>query len=131
MDNLDHQEQINQAFLEQRHALLAYIGGLSGDLTGAEDIFQEVWIHLNRAMHAGKEIPNVQGWCRVTARNLIIDRWRSEKTRNVTFDSELLELVDKAFEEAENNIWHDRKWALQHCMEQLPEHASELIRMRY
>ena len=100
----EQQERLNQEFLQCRHSLIAYINELTSNSVASEDIFQEVWLRLNRAVQEGKSIANCPAWCRVVAKNLIIDSWRHEQSVNVVYDSELLELVDKAFEEAAKEV---------------------------
>ena len=114
---------------------MAYIRGLLRDPEASEDIFQEVWIALNKAIGEGKPIPNCPAWCRVTAKNLIHYHWQRQKYNRVVFDSELLELLDQAFGDAEDEevkaIELTRENALKHCLESLPGHARELMRLRY
>jgi len=126
------QQHLDNEFMQNRYALMGYINGLSQNPSIAEDIFQEVWLKLNAEIQKGTVIENCPGWCRTVAKNLVFEHWRRQKTAKVVFDSELVELVDNVFEEADREgVWKDRKWALKICMDQLPENGSRLMQLRH
>lgn len=112
---------------------MSYIIGLIRNPHDAEDIFQEVWMTLNRAIHNGKSIENVQKWSRFTARNLILHYWRSKRRKGIIVDSEFLDFVDQAYEEndTETELWNKRFIALQVCMKKLNEKMNQLISLKY
>ena len=125
---------ISSQFLRDRHAILAFIYGLTRDANLSEDILQEVWLKLYDAIHGKKtRIHNQLAWCRGTAKNIILHHWRNKKTAKVVMDSELVDLVEKAFEEyaEEDDLAVRRQAALRNCYNGLKEDARVLLRLRY
>ena len=124
---------LSTQFLAKRHNLMAFIGGLVRDPGAAEDIFQEVWVRLAEASKSETEITDLNKWCRGTARNLILHYWRDKRTATVIADSQMLQLVEQAFEEQDERqaAWNARKNALAECVKALPEKSKELLRLVY
>lgn len=124
-------KELAARYMAQRHALTAFIEGLVRDPAAAEDIFQEVWIRLAEAAEKGVEIDDLPRWCRGVARNLILHHWRDKRgDREV---ARIVEFVETAFAEREGAVepWLDRRQALAGCIDRLPDHARDLLRMKY
>jgi RNA polymerase sigma-70 factor, ECF subfamily len=122
-------KELAARYMAQRHALTAFIEGLVRDPAAAEDIFQEVWIRLAEAAEKGVEIDDLPRWCRGVARNLILHYWRDRRgDREVT---RIVEFVETAFAENEGAVELDRRKALAGCIDRLPDHARDLLRMKY
>lgn len=119
-----------RCFLAQRRHLLAFIHGLVRDADTAEELLQEVWIRLAEAAEKGTAIDDVPRWCRGVARNLILHHFRARRT-GVVADSRLVELAEKAFEEAGPTVWDARQQWLLDCIEALPEHSRATLRLKY
>jgi RNA polymerase sigma-70 factor (ECF subfamily) len=126
-------KELAAEFMRQRHALTAFIEGLVRDPAAAEDIFQEVWIRLAEAAEKGTPIENLPRWCRGVAKNLILHHWRDRRSEKQVPDSRIADFVEKAFAEQEEMVegWLARRTALARCLDQLPDHARDLLRMRY
>jgi len=128
-ENLSFQQKRSSEFLEQRHKLMAYLISLTGDSHVAEDIFQEVWMRL--AAHTENDIQNTHAWCRAVAKNLVLHHWRNKGNQKVAADSEIIEKMDQAFEENEQDQGRDKKDALQKCIKELPQHSKQLLDSKY
>jgi RNA polymerase sigma-70 factor (ECF subfamily) len=130
---MERQQQLMAEFVATRHALFAFIYGFTRNPHDAEDLFQEVWLRFSRALAEGTEIQEQAKWCRATARNLLLHYWRDRRHDAVPVDPELLELVDQAFAEqsASQESWRLRQEALSRCVEELPDRARELLRLKY
>jgi RNA polymerase sigma-70 factor (ECF subfamily) len=126
-------EQLGAQFLAQRHPLMAYISGLIRDPNAAEDILQEVWLRLSEASRNKVAIHDLPGWCRGTARNLVLHHWREKRTGKVIPDSSILDLVERAFDEQSGaqKVWSARKSALMECMHTLPQKTRQLLAQVY
>jgi RNA polymerase sigma-70 factor (ECF subfamily) len=126
-------EQLGAQFLTQRHVLMAFISGLIRDPNAAEDILQEVWLRLSEATRNGVAIEDLTGWCRGTARNLVLHYWREKRSLRVIPDSSMLDLVERAFDEqaGNQNIWTARKNALLGCLGAVPEKSRQLLAQVY
>jgi RNA polymerase sigma-70 factor (ECF subfamily) len=121
---------LSARFVAERHYLMGFIYGLVRDLAAAEDILQEVWIRLAEAAERGEPILVPGRWCRGVAKNLILHYWREKRTAKVVADSELLDLVERAFEENEEP-WLERRQALMKCIDALPGKSKQLLRLKY
>jgi len=126
-------KELAARFMGQRHSLTAFIEGLVRDPAAAEDIFQEVWVRLAEAAEKGTPIDEFPRWCRGVAKNLILHYWRDRRSDREVPDSRLVDLVETAFVErdAAGDPWLARKSALARCMDKLPDHARDLLRMKY
>jgi RNA polymerase sigma-70 factor (ECF subfamily) len=125
-------------FIDDRHRLGAFVGGLLRDAHAAEDVIQEVWVRLAAEIEKGIAIENQPAWCRGVARNLILKHWRKQKTRKVVADSEVMEAflahVETAFSEVDQDAddeWQRRQQALDDCVATLPEKSRRMLSLRY
>ncbi len=122
--------------MANQHSLMAFICGMLRDYHTSEDIFQETWLQLVDAIEKGVEIEDVSKWSRGVARNLVLKHWRRQRSKKgslVTANSKLLELVDVAFDEQEEEreLWEARRRALRDCMAQLPEKSRKVLALKY
>lgn len=129
-------KQVTTEFLASRPQLMSFIYGLIRDPQTAEDIYQEVWLKLAGAMENGVIIENQAKWCRAVAKNLIVQHWRERRDGKVVADSTLLEFIDYvelAFDEndSQENRWSDRQYALNECVQALPEKSKRLLHLKY
>jgi RNA polymerase sigma-70 factor, ECF subfamily len=121
------------AFLKSRNQLLAYLRSLSGNAHVAEEMLQEVWLKLSEAIDKNTEIIDTQNWCRGVARNLMKHHWREKAKLNNVPDDELLNLIDKAYQEnsTDNDQYSDFIDALRACLQNLPLKARKLLDYKY
>lgn len=126
-------KELAARFMTHRHMLTAFVEGFVRDPAAAEDIFQEVWIRLAEAAEKGEVIEDMARWSRGVAKNLILHYWRDKRGAKETPDSRLINLAELAFSEqdAASDHWASKRLALVKCMEDLPAHAHELLRMKY
>jgi RNA polymerase sigma-70 factor (ECF subfamily) len=129
-------KQVTTEFLASRPQLMAFIYGLVRHPQTAEDIYQEVWLKLAGALETGTVVQNQANWCRAVAKNLILQHWRDQRDTKVVADSTLLEFVDYvelAFTEDDSarNYGSDRQYALNQCVEALPEKSKRLLLLKY
>src|SRR6185295_8090079 len=99
----DRIKGLSAQFMAERHALLGFIYGMVRDLAATEDILQEVWLRLADAAGRDEAIMHLGSWCRGVAKNLILHYWRERRVAKVVADSELLDLVDRAMEESQDD----------------------------
>lgn len=126
-------EKLSVEFISKRHSLNAFIYGMVRDSSVTDDIFQDVWIQLTKAVEKGVQIENLERWCRGVARNRILQYWRTKRRDKVLANSSLLDLVDVAFEEnrEEKERLDQNRHALRKCMETLPDKSSRILKMKY
>lgn len=126
----DRIKMLSVQFMAQRHALLGFIYGMVRDSAAAEDILQEVWLRLADAAERNEPIVQPGSWCRGVAKNLILHFWRDRQSAKVLVDSELLDLVDRGIEEAEDH-WAERRHALMECVDLLPRNSKRVLTLKY
>jgi RNA polymerase sigma-70 factor (ECF subfamily) len=127
------EERVSSLYLKHQTMLLEYILTLVHNKQDAEDILQETGLTiLSRA-----KVPDADdvfpAWARGVARNTVMHFWRTCRRARVIADSRLLEAVDQAFEEAddESELMSARRLALAECIKQVKGSASSVLRMRY
>src|SRR3954465_3086190 len=99
----DRLKALSSRFMAERHALLGFIYGMTRDLAAAEDILQEVWLRLADVAQSGEPLTHPGRWGRGVAKNLILHYWRDRRTARGVADSELLDLVEQAMNEAQDH----------------------------
>jgi RNA polymerase sigma-70 factor (ECF subfamily) len=126
-------QEVSKEFLANRDALASFITALAHDPHLAEDVFQEVWIRLTDSVERGVEIQDVVRWSRGVARNILLEHWRKKRTAKVIMDSNLADLVEKAFDEdtVAEEIWAARGRALEECLGKMPSHSRDILRLKY
>jgi RNA polymerase sigma-70 factor (ECF subfamily) len=123
-------------FLAERHRLLAYILAGVRDSHLAEDIFQEVWMRLAKAVESGTPIHHEAAWCRATARNLLLHHWRHESRDKVEVNSNLLDVLESlevalTEDAGPDDLWTARQQALTQCLVVLPANARRMLALKY
>jgi RNA polymerase sigma-70 factor, ECF subfamily len=77
-----------EAMTEQlRHELYAYIRSKIGDPSAADDLTQETFLRVERALARGTEPEHFRGWIFQIARNSVVD-WRNDQRRFVALEDE-------------------------------------------
>lgn len=86
--NTVHSQIGLKAITEQlRQELYAYIRNKVGDPSAAEDLTQETFLRVERALARGTEPEHFRGWIFQIARNSVVD-WRNDQRRFVTLDDD-------------------------------------------
>ena len=124
-------DELTREFVANRRQLLAFVGGVVRNPQAAEEIVQEVWLRLADAVQRDVQIEHVDRWCRGVAKNLILHHFRNEQRARVVADSRLLDLADLAFEENDDFPAEQQSRRLRNCLERLPQHAREMLRLKY
>jgi RNA polymerase sigma-70 factor, ECF subfamily len=122
--------------LYDRHAraLVAYTGmKMGGNRTAAEDVLQDAFTKLMRAVEDGTRIHNVRGWLSVTCRHLAIDQLRkATRQRATSLDDEPAQAdIPKAVGDPLRDAT-DRQFSddLQAALDELPEEQRETFLMK-
>jgi RNA polymerase sigma-70 factor (ECF subfamily) len=130
---LSNLKDASAAFLEIRERVYAYLLAVVRDRTLAEDLFQELYVALADTLEKGEAIEDLEAWCRGVARNLALRHWRSQRTSKVVPGDNLLDLIDRAFDENTDQLGHldQMKVALSQCRQELAPPARDLLDLRY
>ncbi len=68
-----------ELFARHHKDILRYLAHMTGRVEEAEDLAQEVFVRVIRALDRGQSIDHERGWLFSIARNLLLDRIRSER----------------------------------------------------
>jgi RNA polymerase sigma-70 factor, ECF subfamily len=94
---------ISARFLAGRDRLFAYTLALVRTRAVAEDIFQDTYLALTRAIEREEVIADVPAWCRGVARNLALRHWHKRERVERLPATELLDGIDRAFAEEDTD----------------------------
>lgn len=122
---------ISARFLAGRERLFAYAFALVRSRTVAEDIFQDAYLALARAVERGEEITDLPAWCRGVARNLALRHWRERQRLERLPSAELLDGIDRAFAEDDGDDPQELIDALAACRGLLGTGAIALLDLKY
>ena len=122
---------VSARFLAGRERLFAYAFALVRSRAVAEDIFQDVYLALARAVERGEEIADLPAWCRGVARNLALRHWNERQRLERLPSAELLDGIDLAFAEEDGDDEQALAAALATCRGLLGAGALALLDLKY
>jgi RNA polymerase sigma-70 factor, ECF subfamily len=127
------QEEVIQGLWKDRAKLLAYIDAivLNRNLDLAEDIYQEVIILALKKADEIESQKHLIGWARKAAKYKAIDYLRRKKLQPRHVSPDVLELLERDWEEQWNASSSSQLNALRTCLQKLTPRARKLIEMRY
>jgi RNA polymerase sigma-70 factor (ECF subfamily) len=117
--------------LGQSHrSLHLYVMSLVPNRTDAEDVLQQTQLVLWREFHQFELGTNFAAWsCRVAFNQVLAWRKRRQRERLVFSEEFLMAVAEEA---AAGSEWlEERSRRLAGCINKLPKHHQELIRLRY
>ncbi len=123
-------EQFLTLFLQSESDLRAFIGSLVLDRHARDDVFQDCALTLWRDFDRYDPQRSFGAWARGVAVHKILQRRRADERFPVPFSPETIQAVRDAYDRTEAAA-APRAEALGQCLEQLPDHARELLRLRY
>jgi RNA polymerase sigma-70 factor (ECF subfamily) len=78
-DTIDLEEQIQQIFAALRNPVYQYLLSVFGEPAEAEDLTQDAFLQLYRALLKGQEIQNARFWIFRVAHNLALDKRKHQQ----------------------------------------------------
>jgi RNA polymerase sigma factor (sigma-70 family) len=132
--NMDSVE-VYEVLVKQHEAmLLAYVLGLTRDLTLAEEVVQEAFVVGFQKLHQLREKAAFAAWIRAVARNLALAELR-HRNREIPINEEIVHGMEDIFgafdQPLAGETWPDRVQVVQRCFERLPSKLHEVTRMHY
>lgn len=123
-----------EAFLSlvssHQRRLSAFIGSLVPNPTDADDIVQEANLVLWREFRRFEPGTNFFAWATAIAFNQVL-AWRKRRDRDrLVFSDAFLTAIANELAESDDKL-EERSRALARCVQQIPPHHRELIRLRY
>ena len=123
-------DQVHLLFLRHAEAIRGFIAGLAGgDLSLADDVFQEVFLVVSRRAADFRPDDDFSAWVRGIARNKLLEVLRQRRRGGFSFDAELMDLL--AAEAPVDDDWRRQQRALHECLGLLAPRARELTELRY
>lgn len=116
-----------QVWKDHAQELYRYIYYKVGARQEAEDLAQETFIRLIRSGKTYEDAPIV-ALLKRTAVRLIIDRWRSEKSRGKPLSSDEMVLGDEGLGNPESRFIQDEQ--IREALDVLTEDQRQIVRLR-
>jgi RNA polymerase sigma-70 factor, ECF subfamily len=127
-------EQASIYFREHSGAVYRYLAGVYGREDDAEEVTQEAFLRLHRALVAGDVIDSPRAWTLTVARRLMLDRLRHERgvsTRTVTVGADVLEGIRDSAPSPEDTLVKRRRLvALSHALRGLSDLERQCLLAR-
>lgn len=117
--------------LRERVKLVAYIAAIVHDRHLAEDLYQDLSIEALRKAESLNDEAHLMGWLRTAGRFRAIDHLRKQAARPVAFSSALIDQLDEAWSEIDNQPMGETVDALRSCMDTLTPKARKTLSLRY
>ena len=130
--NLSVEDRVEQFFEQFREPMVRYLSATFGsERVQAEEITQEAFLQLYRYMLQGHPIDNVRAWTYRVARNIALQRVRSQEFLSPLSDEEWSELqssiADKAPNPEENVLEKERLARLRSALGRLTAVERECL----
>jgi RNA polymerase sigma-70 factor (ECF subfamily) len=126
----DRVEEITKLLMQYRTPLYAYVLAIVRDEHMAEDVLQEASVVIVRRREEIDLSRDFWRFARGVAKRQALSALREKKRSHVTIPTEVLETIDRGFDELSSEI-DDRRTALKKCVELLPESWRRLVNLRH
>jgi RNA polymerase sigma-70 factor, ECF subfamily len=111
--------------------LFGYLYALVQNVHDTEDVYQKACLVLWRKFDQYQEGTNFFHWAKAVAHYEAMNFLRSKHQRPALFSEEFQAELATVWAEVEPDVWGDRRRALEHCMEKLPENDRRLVDQCY
>ncbi len=122
---------LQASFLAGRECLFAYTLAVVRSRVIADDICQDVYLALLKAVDQDTAIGDLPAWCRGVARNLALRYWHDHRRTQRLPASILLERIDEAFSDDDDDDDAALAQALNVCRQGLGQAALTLLDLKY
>ncbi|MEK6237055.1 MAG: sigma-70 family RNA polymerase sigma factor [Planctomycetales bacterium] len=123
-------QEFTQAWLKAEPSVSAYVFAAISGFHDAEDVVQQIAQEAAGRFDQYDSNRPFVGWVLWLAKSRVIDFYRKGKRDRLIFSDELLDRLGQAFAQRAGQRC-DRREALEHCLEDLPERSRRLIDLRY
>jgi RNA polymerase sigma-70 factor (ECF subfamily) len=117
--------------LKERARLLAYIWSIVRDGQLAEDVFQEVSLLAVRKRTEINCPAALPSWLRKAARLHALTALRRVSRTETLFSNDVLDSLDQAWDDHQDESTKVLADALQHCMARLTRRSKQIVALRY
>jgi len=125
---------LKEAFGHQ-DALIAYVYVILQDWGLAEDVVQDLFVTLSAKWESFDDQRRLYPWLKRIVRNRAVDIIRSRSREFYCADDEILDLVERAFEQEDTEVRLDRRSRmnaiLKKCLAKLQKKSRDLLQSFY
>lgn len=123
-------QQFTQRWLQAEPPVSAYVFAAISGFHDAEDVVQQIAQELARRFEEYDPGRPFVAWALWIAKSRVIDFYRRSRRDHLVFSDELLKQLGEAIVQRSGQR-HERREALEQCLENLPERSRRLLDMRY
>jgi RNA polymerase sigma-70 factor, ECF subfamily len=124
-------EAVERALLSHRVQLFGYIASIVRDYHLAEDVFQDVAVLALKKAAEIEDIGHLYPWLRQTARYRASYAMRRRYQQPQLLGDEMLDLLDRSWEEFDRSSSAAMLAAIPDCLKQLSLYSRKLIKYRF
>jgi RNA polymerase sigma-70 factor (ECF subfamily) len=126
----ESRQQFTHLWLQAEPSVSAYVFASVSGFHDAEDLVQQIAQELARRFEQYNPDRPFVAWALWIAKSRVIDFYRRKKRDQLVFSAEILDDLGQAIAE-QSGERHERREALEQCLEQLPERSRRLLDLRY
>jgi RNA polymerase sigma-70 factor (ECF subfamily) len=126
----ESRQQFTHLWLQAEPSVSAYVFASISGFHDAEDVVQQIAQELARRFEQYDRDRAFVAWALWIAKSRVIDFYRRSKRDHLVFSDELLDQLGQAIAERDARR-HERREALEQCLEHLPERSRQLLDLRY
>ena len=123
-------QEFTQRWLSVEPSVSAYVFAAISGFHDAEDVVQQTAQDAARRFEDYDPSRPFVGWVLWIAKSRVIDFYRRKQREHLVFSDELLEGLGRAIA-GRTGGRSNRREALEHCLEALPERSRRLLDLRY
>ena len=123
-------QQFTWRWLQAEPSVSAYVFAAISGFHDAEDVVQQIAQELARRFEEYDPDRPFVAWALWIAKSRVIDFYRRSKRDHLVFSDELLKQLGEVIVQRSGQR-HQRREALEQCLENLPERSRRLLDMRY
>ncbi len=128
------EQKVEELFGRWREPIYRYLVAAFGTATDAEDIVQESFIRLYRALHEGQSIENSRAWLYRTAHNRALDQIKHQRflepVNEITWEALLGALPDLSLNPEEDLLANERMMRIHEAMQTLSSQEKQCLHLR-
>jgi RNA polymerase sigma-70 factor, ECF subfamily len=124
------QEQFLRLYLQHQLQIEAYVRSLMPNQADAEEILQDVAAVIWRKFEDFQSGTRFDHWACSVAHNHMLYFFRRKNREAMVFGDYVQTMISKEVIQ-QNDLWPERKEALEKCLKQLPGPDRELLQRRY
>ena len=128
---MDREAEFLKRFLTCQDDLRAVIGSMLRYRHLREDVFQDVAVVLWRKFDEYDPSRPFGAWARGIAVRKVLQTYDKSRRLPIAFAPETIDVLLRAFDEAEEPDRAAEEQALRRCVEKLPEKSRRLLELRY